>query len=341
MYFPATDTTTGLNNSSTPMSQARIDAQNNRVARKGAQFTNGNQDMAAIIAALTPPPATSSCDNLTNSLALRGPANPFPAPSPYAFKAAGAASPTIIAPPVLALPSSTSASAIPASGSSTTTTTPGAVASPAAPPAGYATRPSGGRRRGWPGGGCFGLGAAASLAPRRFRPRGFMGLGQASAPYYHGGVPVTLIDGTVISDPANTTPTDAQCLPFSCFADKGLNLAARYWCAFYGKQNSYNACENPACAPWKTQSGICPSTAATAQPAPAPPPAPSTTGLYPQAPVLGPVAPTFPGFPCNGNAARAATKRAAEAGSPNCLLQVGIGAGALMAILWLFNGGKA
>lgn len=334
MYVSATDTTTGLNNSSTPMSQARINAQNNRVARKGNQFNNGNQDMAAIIASLTPPPATSSCDNLTNSLALRGPVNPFPAPSPYAYQAGGGAAPTIIAPPLLAVPGTSS---VPASGS-TTTTTPGAAASPAAPAsAGSPGSASGPGSGGWPAGGCFGLGAA--IAPRRFRraaPRG-RGMGQLSNELYHGSIPVTLIDGTVIADPANTTPTDAQCLPFSCFADKGLNTGARYWCAFYGKQNSYNPCSNPACAPWSAQSGVCPSTDATAQPAPTQAPTPPTTGLYPQAPVLGPIAPTFPGFPCNGQASRAAARRAAEGGSTNCLIQVGIGAGALMAILWLFN----
>jgi hypothetical protein len=323
MYVQATDTTTGLQNSATPMSQGRINAQNARVARKGAIFTNGNQDMAAIIAALTPPAPTSSCDNLTSSLALRGPVNPFPAPSPYSSAAAAAASPTIIAPPMLATPSSVSTSS---PGSSSVLTSGAVTSNPVSAP--------GSNGNGWPGGGCFGLGSA----PRRFRrgrPRGF---GDYADEVYHGGIPVTLQDGTVIADPAHTTPTRAQCLPYFCWADQGQNLAARYWCTFSGFDDTYNPCSNPACAPWKAASGVpCPVTATTAEPAPTPAPAPVPAGLYPQAPVLGAGAPTFPGFPCNSAAAAAARQAASEGGSANCWLQVGIGAAALTAIIWLFN----
>lgn len=54
-------------NSETPMTQARIDAQNRRVARVGRHFEKGNADMAAIVNGLTPPLPVGTCDDLTNS----------------------------------------------------------------------------------------------------------------------------------------------------------------------------------------------------------------------------------------------------------------------------------
>lgn len=57
-------------NSETPMTQARIDAQNNRVARVGKKFTDGNAVMAAIVNGLTPPAPTGTCDDLTDSSSM-------------------------------------------------------------------------------------------------------------------------------------------------------------------------------------------------------------------------------------------------------------------------------
>jgi hypothetical protein len=54
-------------NSETPMTQARIDAQNRRVARVGRHFEKGNADMAAIVNGLTPPTPSGVCQDLTNS----------------------------------------------------------------------------------------------------------------------------------------------------------------------------------------------------------------------------------------------------------------------------------
>ena len=57
-------------NSETPMTQARIDAQNRRVARVGRKFTDGNAMMAAIVNALTPPAPTGTCEDLTTSSSM-------------------------------------------------------------------------------------------------------------------------------------------------------------------------------------------------------------------------------------------------------------------------------
>ena len=57
-------------NSETPMTQARIDAQNRRVARVGRHFEKGNADMAAIVNGLTPPTPSGTCDDLTNSRSM-------------------------------------------------------------------------------------------------------------------------------------------------------------------------------------------------------------------------------------------------------------------------------
>lgn len=67
---------------------------------------------------------------------------------------------------------------------------------------------------------------------------------------YLGPTPVTLIDGTVIQDPGNTPATQAQCDPFICGADAS-NLAARYWCAFWG--HAGNAPCRPVCAQYDSE----------------------------------------------------------------------------------------
>lgn len=76
----------GLPNSATPMSQARIDAQNGRVARAGGYFDRGNQAMSDIVGKLTPPPPSGQCSDFESSLVF-GPVLPFAWPSPAAIAA--------------------------------------------------------------------------------------------------------------------------------------------------------------------------------------------------------------------------------------------------------------
>jgi hypothetical protein len=80
-----------LPNSATPLTQAQIDAQNNRVARVGQRFVDGNITMSRLVAALTPPPPTGTCDDLTSSLALSN-LSPFPWPRPALAGGVGDAS---------------------------------------------------------------------------------------------------------------------------------------------------------------------------------------------------------------------------------------------------------
>jgi hypothetical protein len=68
--------------------------------------------------------------------------------------------------------------------------------------------------------------------------------------YQGPGGAVTLFDGTVISDPANTRATAEDCLPFACGNDQGNN-AARYWCAFNGNPGGSPACTDMACDPYR------------------------------------------------------------------------------------------
>lgn len=60
-----------LPNSASPLTQAQIDAQAARINRVGAKFLRGNQAMSAVIASLTPPPPTGTCDDFTTSLSMR------------------------------------------------------------------------------------------------------------------------------------------------------------------------------------------------------------------------------------------------------------------------------
>jgi hypothetical protein len=99
MYVPF-GSACDLPNSSTPMTQARIDAQNRRVARAGQKFTDGNEAMAAIVDALTPPAPTGTCEDLTTSrsmFAAQVMAAPRPAGAGVAVGSSGSA--------VLSLPS--------------------------------------------------------------------------------------------------------------------------------------------------------------------------------------------------------------------------------------------
>ena len=104
-------------NSSTPMTQTRIDAQNRRVARVGKKFTDGNAVMAAIVNGLTPPAPTGTCDDLTTSSsmfaaqAMAAPLPPgaipvgSPAVTPGSAAAPGNVGPATSSAPTLSLPS--------------------------------------------------------------------------------------------------------------------------------------------------------------------------------------------------------------------------------------------
>jgi hypothetical protein len=102
-----------------------------------------------------------------------------------------------------------------------------------------------------------------------------MSLGQ-----YAGTSEITLYDGTVISDPATTQATQAQCLPFECGVDP-TNSDVRYWCGFWG-QIQTPACEDPQCAPYRAQVPGCNVVASTPQIPNPPQPAVAPVMLTPQ-----------------------------------------------------------
>src|SRR5271166_2579201 len=54
-------------NSESPITQQMIDAQDARMNRLVQPMIDGNGDMAQLVAALTPPPPTGTCSDLTNS----------------------------------------------------------------------------------------------------------------------------------------------------------------------------------------------------------------------------------------------------------------------------------
>lgn len=74
-------------NSATPMTAARIAAQDARISRVGRYFTGGNQTMAEIVAALTPPVGSGLCDDFTDSSSMEN-MSPFPVPTPGTVPAA-------------------------------------------------------------------------------------------------------------------------------------------------------------------------------------------------------------------------------------------------------------
>ena len=269
-----------LPNSETPLSQAAIDAQNRRVARTGNKFVRGNFDLGDICNGLTPPTPTGSCDDLTSSLAMLN-SGPFPIPpnsptSNVSPISPGAAALSVTTPAAATAPTFADlvaalqgGSAAPAVTSAPSTAAPGTLpgSNGGATPAAAPVTPA-------PGGGfqiCIPRmysPASSGMSGYRRRParggRGMAGLGRGLGDYLMPGA-VRLIDGTVISDPANTTPTPAQCLPYQCGADPS-NQAARYWCSYYGQASSRPPCSDPSCAPWKP--------AYCSAPPPAPPPPP-------------------------------------------------------------------
>lgn len=103
------------------------------------------------------------------------------------------------------------------------------------------------------------------------------GLGQ-----YAGAQSVTLFDGTVIADPANTPATQEQCVPFWCGANP-TNSDVRYWCGFWGRYGNI-PCTSDQCAPYRSAAPNCnmvvPTPQAPNPPQPTPAQAPPT--LTPQ-----------------------------------------------------------
>lgn len=70
-----------LPNSASPITARQIADQNARVERIGRHFTSGNDDMAEIVRALTPPAPVGDCGAFTSSLSMVN-LSPFPFPAP-------------------------------------------------------------------------------------------------------------------------------------------------------------------------------------------------------------------------------------------------------------------
>lgn len=86
MYLPAGQAC-NQPNSSTPMTQGRIDAQARRIMRRGQAFTYGNRTLNNLMAHMTPPVARPSAGDLQSSRGIRA-GSPFPEPG-------GGPSPTV------------------------------------------------------------------------------------------------------------------------------------------------------------------------------------------------------------------------------------------------------
>lgn len=74
-----TQATCSVRNSATPIIQSDIDNQNLRMNRIVQPMLDGNSDLAALLASLTPPTPVNTCDDFTSSKSL-GPAYPWPLP---------------------------------------------------------------------------------------------------------------------------------------------------------------------------------------------------------------------------------------------------------------------
>ena len=67
--------------------------------------------------------------------------------------------------------------------------------------------------------------------------------------------PITLIDGSIIQNPAGQPATAAQCLPYICGADAS-NADAILWCSESGHVGALT-CNDPSCQPWVNQIPGC------------------------------------------------------------------------------------
>jgi hypothetical protein len=122
VYVQSADMT-GLDNSSTPMPASAVTNQDAWIAAIGSRFDRGNADMAGIIAKLTTPEPTGTCDDLTSSDALYGASSPFPFPVPTLLTPAGS-SPAAVGSPGSAVapaaaPGATQSAAAPSPGGAT------------------------------------------------------------------------------------------------------------------------------------------------------------------------------------------------------------------------------
>jgi hypothetical protein len=127
-----------------------------------------------------------------------------------------------------------------------------------------------------------------------------MGAGPQFVPIYYPGYgpltagqvqttepSLTLIDGSVISNPSSTQPTGNQCLAYQCGADP-TNTAALEWCSFWN-QAAALPCSDPQCDPVRALLNCTPPIVAPSHPA-GPPVIPALPGV----PTLTPLSITQP-----------------------------------------------
>lgn len=118
-----------MRNSTSPITQQMIDAENARLNRQVQPMSDGNSDLSELIAALTPPAPTGSCADLTNSNALIA-GSPWPtggsmdAPSPAVAGPGSAGTPGTTVASSSPSPAGSTASGTPASSGGNTPTTP-------------------------------------------------------------------------------------------------------------------------------------------------------------------------------------------------------------------------
>jgi hypothetical protein len=99
---------------------------------------------------------------------------------------------------------------------------------------------------------------------------------------------ITLIDGTVITSPSTTAPTDLQCRPYQCGGD-AANVEALMWCSLWGQASAF-PCSDVQCDPVRTYLncptvGVYPPPAASPDALPSPAPLPiSAANIVPNQP---------------------------------------------------------
>ena len=174
--YVTSDMACSMPNSATPMSQARITAQNNRVARIGSKFTNGNAILSNLVQQLggigigNPPGTTprTTTPNFANSPACSTAV--LPGGGLYGkripVKGGGTGQPLVQADGTIALPSTPGAPAAPAS--STNVNSVGSN-SPAPIPASTAAAAALGQGSGTPGGSSPELGSRQASQVRILR----------------------------------------------------------------------------------------------------------------------------------------------------------------------------
>jgi hypothetical protein len=249
-------------NSSTPLTQTDINRQNLRMNRQVQPMLDGNSDMYALIASLTPPPPANTCDDFKTSKSI-GPAYPWPMPGWNGGIPETAGAVTAAA----------AQAALSTSGA--TGTTAAGVATP--PTAGSSPTPSGNPATGGPGWqpGQGGRGAQFGRGGRFSGPSGRNG---NASPYFLGGgllerlsnsiqnfscppaatkvIPVPVVSAPIPAvttpaapaAPASTCPPQSQCmtgnicldLKRGCVAQSQLDPAQVLACAEAGYSGNEN-----------------------------------------------------------------------------------------------------